>query len=183
LGTSLLKRSTRVVKLTEIGQNYYALVCHILSQLEATDEAVGHYQSRPIGQLRISSIVGFGETIFLPLMDRFSARYPDITLDITLTDSLSVLNRDDVDLAIRGGFAPDERVIATRLMDNHFIAVASTTYCHDGYWSPSAKRLPGTSGAIATVEGNTRPRPSDLPAISRDPLSGSKNQGSGGFSD
>jgi DNA-binding transcriptional LysR family regulator len=128
LGTSLLKRSTRVVKLTEIGQNYYAQVCHILSQLEATDEAVGQYQSRPIGRLRISSMVGFGETIFLPLMDRFSARYPDITLDITLTDSLSVLNRDDVDLAIRGGFAPDERVIATRLMDNHFIAVASPTY-------------------------------------------------------
>ncbi len=128
LGTSLLKRSTRVVKLTEIGQSYYSEVVHILSQLEATDEAVSQYQSRPMGRLRISSMVGFGETVLLPLMDQFSSRYPDITLDITLTDSLSVLNRDDVDLAIRGGFAPDERVVATRLMDNHFIAVAAPSY-------------------------------------------------------
>ncbi|MFL1482753.1 LysR family transcriptional regulator [Marinobacter sp. LN3S78] len=136
LGTSLLKRSTRVVKLTEIGQSYYSEVSQILSQLEAMDEAVGQYQSRPMGRLRISSMVGFGEAILLPLMDRFSERYPDITLDINLTDSLSVLNRDDVDLAIRGGLAPDERVVATRLMDNNFMAVASPGYL-ERYGTPT----------------------------------------------
>lgn len=128
LGATLLKRSTRVVKLTEIGHSYYHNVRAVLSQLEATDEAVSQYQSKPMGHLRISSMVGFGENILLPLMDKFSARYPDITLDITLSDSLSVLERDDIDLAIRGGFAPDERVIATKLMGNEFMPVAAPAY-------------------------------------------------------
>ncbi|MGP4843427.1 LysR substrate-binding domain-containing protein [Marinobacter sp. 1Y8] len=128
LGTTLLKRSTRAVKLTEIGQRYYADVTHILLQLEATHESISQYQTKPMGQLRISSLAGFGDTVVLPLMDRFSLLYPEITLDITLSDSLSVLGRDEIDLAIRGGFAPDERVVAHRLMDNEFIAVASPDY-------------------------------------------------------
>lgn len=128
LGATLLKRSTRVVKLTEIGQRYYADVTNILLQLEATHESISQYQTRPMGQLRISSLAGFGDTVVLPLMDRFSVLYPEITLDITLSDSLSVLGRDEIDLAIRGGFAPDERVVAHRLMDNDFIAVASPDY-------------------------------------------------------
>ncbi|MAA63702.1 MAG: LysR family transcriptional regulator [Alteromonadaceae bacterium] len=136
LGATLLKRSTRVVKLTEIGQRYYADVTNILLQLEATHESISQYQTRPMGQLRISSLAGFGDTVVLPLMDRFSLLYPDITLDITLSDSLSVLGRDEVDLAIRGGFAPDERVVAHRLMDNEFIAVASPAYL-ERYGTPT----------------------------------------------
>ncbi|RUO25978.1 LysR family transcriptional regulator [Aliidiomarina minuta] len=128
LGATLLKRSTRVVKLTEIGHSYYTSVRSLLSQLEATDEAVSQYQSKPMGHLRISSMVGFGENMLLPLMDTFSELYPDIVLDITLSDSLTVLERDDIDLAIRGGFAPDERVIATKLMGNEFMPVASPAY-------------------------------------------------------
>ncbi|MGD8710032.1 MAG: LysR substrate-binding domain-containing protein [Ectothiorhodospiraceae bacterium] len=128
LGATLLQRSTRVVRLTEIGENYYADIARILSELDATEEKVSQYQARPTGQLRVSSLVAFGERILLPLMERFTERYPDITLDITLSDSLSVLGRDDVDVAIRGGFAPDERVMATKLMDNDFIAVASPDY-------------------------------------------------------
>lgn len=136
LGATLLKRSTRVVRLTEIGEHYFHDVTRLLTQLEATHEAVQQYQARPMGQLRISATAGFGETILLPLLDRFQQRYPDIVLDITLSDSLSVLGRDDVDLAIRGGFAPDERVIATKLMDNDFIPVASPEY-FDRYGRPA----------------------------------------------
>lgn len=128
LGASLLKRSTRVVKLTEIGQLYYQQVKQILEQLEHSNELVRNYQATPMGHLRISSMVGFGERILLQLMDEFSQRYPQIVLDISLSDELSALGRDDVDIAIRGGYAPNERVVAIKLMDNHFIAVASQSY-------------------------------------------------------
>ncbi len=128
LGATLLKRTTRLVRLTEIGQRYHADVAGILAQLDATHDGISHYHAQPMGRLTISSMVGFGERILLPLMDRFVAAYPDITLEIELSDSLSVLGRDDVDLAIRGGYAPDERVIATKLMNNDFIAVASPDY-------------------------------------------------------
>lgn len=128
LGATLLKRSTRIVKLTEVGQIYYNDVQQILNQLEQSNETVRSYQTTPMGRLRISSMVGFGEKILLPLLDEFSALYPQIILDVSLSDELSTLGRDDVDIAIRGGYAPNERVLAIRLMDNGFIPVASPSY-------------------------------------------------------
>ncbi|MEW6997154.1 LysR family transcriptional regulator [Colwelliaceae bacterium BS250] len=128
LGATLLKRSTRMVTLTEVGQIYYNDVQQILSQLEQSNETVRSYQTTPMGRLRISSMVGFGDKILLPLLDEFSALYPEIVLDVSLSDELSTLGRDDVDIAIRGGYAPNERVLAIRLMDNSFIPVASPSY-------------------------------------------------------
>lgn len=128
LGATLLKRSTRIVKLTEVGQVYYNDMQHILTQLEQSKETVRSYQTTPKGRLRISSMVGFGEKILLPLLDEFSTLYPQIVLDVSLNDELSKLGRDDVDIAIRGGYAPNERVLAIRLMDNSFIPVASPSY-------------------------------------------------------
>ena len=128
LGANLLKRSTRVVQVTEIGQLYYQQIQDILFQLEESDEAVRSYQAKPMGQLRISSLVGFGERLLLPLMEEFKTLYPEIILDISLSDEISTLGRDDVDLAIRGGYAPNERVQAIRLMDNEFIPVAAPRY-------------------------------------------------------
>ncbi|MDQ2045785.1 LysR substrate-binding domain-containing protein [Pseudoalteromonas sp. 20-92] len=128
LGATLLKRSTRIVKLTEVGQIYYNDMQQILNQLEQSNETVRSYQTTPMGRLRISSMVGFGEKILLPLLDEFSQLYPEIILDVSLSDELSTLGRDDVDIAIRGGYAPNERVLAIRLMDNGFIPVASPRY-------------------------------------------------------
>lgn len=128
LGATLLKRSTRRVQLTEVGQLYYDNARDILERLAASDEAVSHYQSKPMGRLRISAMTGFGERILMPLLDQFTDRYPDITLEVRLTDELSVLGRDNIDLAIRGGYAPDERVVGIKLMDNTFVPVAAPAY-------------------------------------------------------
>jgi DNA-binding transcriptional LysR family regulator len=128
LGATLLKRSTRVVKVTEIGQIYYEQTREVIHQLEQSNETVRSYQAKPMGQLRISSMVGFGERILLHLLEEFSQLYPEIILDVSLSDELSTLERDDVDLAIRGGYAPNERIQAIRLMDNEFIPVASPGY-------------------------------------------------------
>ncbi len=128
LGANLLKRSTRVVTVTEIGREYYNQVLSILAELDHSNEMVRSYQAKPTGQLKISAMTGFGERILLPLLDEFSERYPDIVLDVHLSDQLSTLGRDDVDIAIRGGYAPNERVMAIRLMDNQFVPAASKGY-------------------------------------------------------
>lgn len=128
LGATLLKRTTRSVSLTEIGQIYYQQVSEILLLLAQSDETVKNYQGRPMGVLNISSMVGFGERILLPLLDEFRTLYPEITLNVSLSDDLTALGRDEVDLAIRGGYAPNEHVIAVKLMNNNFIVVASPRY-------------------------------------------------------
>lgn len=146
LGATLLKRSTRLVKLTEVGQVYYNDVQHILNQLEQSKETVRSYQTTPMGRLRISSMVSFGEKILLPLLDEFSELYPQIILDVSLSDELSTLGRDDVDIAIRGGYAPNERVVAIRLMDNEFIPVASPSYFEKHGMPKQATDLKNHSG-------------------------------------
>jgi len=128
LGASLLSRSTRAVKLTEVGQSYLSQVQDALEILALGEESVRCYQTQPMGHLRISVMSGFGDRVVLPLLHRFSQLYPDIVLDISLSDEIVTLGRDDVDLAIRGGYAPNERVQAIRLMDNEFIPVAAPTY-------------------------------------------------------
>ncbi|MGF1695731.1 LysR substrate-binding domain-containing protein [Vibrio lamellibrachiae] len=128
LGAQLLTRTTRSVVLTEVGQQYLQQINGILTQLEQCDQAVRDYQTIPTGTLKISAMVGFGEQVLTPILDEFSTLYPDVLLDVVLSDELSKLNRDDVDIAIRGGFAPDERVVAIHLMDNGFVAAASRKY-------------------------------------------------------
>jgi DNA-binding transcriptional LysR family regulator len=146
LGATLLIRSTRVVKLTEIGQTYYEQTQDIINRLALSDDAVRCYQTTPMGKLSISSMVGFGERVLLPLLDEFSELYPQVTLDVTLSDELSSLDRDDVDVAIRGGYAPDERVLAIKLMDNHFIPVASAAYLKEHGEPTKARELPEHKG-------------------------------------
>ena len=135
-----------MVKLTEVGQVYYNDVQQILSQLEQSKETVRSYQTTPMGRLRISSMVGFGEKVVLPILDEFSALYPQIVLDVSLSDELSTLGRDDVDIAIRGGYAPNERVIAIRLMDNGFIPVAAPSYFTKHGMPSTAMELKNHSG-------------------------------------
>lgn len=128
LSAQLLSRTTRTVALTEIGQQYFAQVKGLLELLDQCNQAVRDYQTRPTGKLKISSMVGFGETILIPILDEFSVLYPNVLLDVVLSDKVTKLGRDDVDIAIRGGFAPNERVMATKLLDNRFIAAASPDY-------------------------------------------------------
>jgi len=128
LGASLLTRSTRVVKLTEIGHQYYQEMQPLLAQIEKSNEAVRHYQAKPMGKLRVSAMTGLGQKIILPLLDEFTEIHPDITLDVHLSDAISSLANDQVDIAFRGGYAPNERVTAVKLMDNDFIPVISNAY-------------------------------------------------------
>jgi len=128
LSATLLKRTTRKVSVTEVGRRYYNQVSEVVSLLKDTDEAVRSYQTTPMGVLNISAMVGFGERILIPLLNEFNHLYPKITLNVTLSDQLTDLAKDEVDIAIRGGYAPQERVTAIKLMENEFIAVAAPSY-------------------------------------------------------
>lgn len=156
LGASLLKRTTRSVQLTEIGRDYFAQIQDILLQLERSNESVRSYHAKPMGLLKISSMVGFGERILLPLFEEFSTLYPDIILDVSLSDELSALGRDDVDIAIRGGYAPNERVLAIRLMDNDFIPVAAAAYLAEHGTPKHPKELRGHKGLYFRTPGGAQ---------------------------
>ncbi|MDG6882526.1 D-malate degradation protein R [Phocoenobacter uteri] len=128
LQATLLQRTTRSVHLTEIGKTYYQHTQAVLSQLNLASDVVTNYQKQPQGELRISSMTIFGELFLLPLLEKFKQQYPDIVLNIYLSDELSDLNENDVDIAIRGGYVPNERIIAKKISSNEFVAMASPEY-------------------------------------------------------
>jgi DNA-binding transcriptional LysR family regulator len=136
LSTQLLIRNTRSVKLTELGQHYYQQTSRLILDLDKQDRLLKETQTNPSGRLSISSMVGFGERYLIPMLETFQQRYPDIELNVHLSDTLTKFGKDEVDIAIRGGYAPDERVVAIPLMSNHFVAAASKEYL-DKYGAPS----------------------------------------------
>lgn len=128
LGVELLHRTTRTVRLTEIGALYVEQARAGMTQLAEAEELVGQRSSTPSGTLRISTMPSYGKLVLIPALQDFCERYPDIVLDLHLSDALVDLGRDQVDIAIRGGRQPQDRVVARKLDPNRFILAASPQY-------------------------------------------------------
>jgi len=128
LGVELLHRTTRTVRLTEVGSLYLEQVRAGMAQLSDADELVGQHNSVPSGTLRISAMPSYGQLLLMPALQDFCERYPDIVLDVHLSDALVELGRDQIDIAIRGGRQPQDRVVARKLDPNRFILAASPQY-------------------------------------------------------
>jgi DNA-binding transcriptional LysR family regulator len=128
LGVELLHRTTRTVRLTEVGALYLEQVRAGMTQLNDADELVSQRSSKPTGTLRISAMHSYGQRLLMPALLEFSELYPDILLDVQLGDALIELGRDQFDIAIRGGRQPQDRVIARKLDPNRFVLAASPQY-------------------------------------------------------
>lgn len=128
LSVRLLSRSTRNIGLTEAGRKYYEYSQRIVAELDEAKRAVNDLQQSPKGLLRLNLTVGFGESVILPLIPAFSARYPDISIELDLTEKVVDLVEDNIDIAIRSGQLADSSLIATKLLDNDFILCASPEY-------------------------------------------------------
>lgn len=129
LGTVLLNRSTRQVTVTQAGQIYYENAQRILGELADADALIRDRGDEPSGPLRISLPVILGRDVVGPNLDKFIKRYPSVDLDITVTDSISELLSDRVDLAIRiGAPAPMKGVVSRTISDFERWVVATPEY-------------------------------------------------------
>ncbi len=128
LGITLLNRTTRNIGLTEAGQTYYQYSQRIVAELDQANRAVNDLQQNPKGNLKISMTVGFGESCVLPLIPAFMKTYPDVKIELELSERVIDLVEDNVDIAVRSGRLPDSNLIARKLADNNFILCASPEY-------------------------------------------------------
>ena len=128
LGAPLLSRTTRRVTLTEEGSQYYAHCVHILRLVEqAVDEARGT-RGAPAGTIRISCTAAFGVLHISRLVFDFQDRYPDIGVDLSLTDERVNLVREGVDIALRLGPLTDSSMKLRTLGQSRRLLVAAPTY-------------------------------------------------------
>ena len=128
LGVKLLNRTTRHLKLSDAGQEYYERCRSILTDIEETESLISAGQSKIAGQLRISVPDTFGRHRILPLIWSFLDRYPDVEIDIMMDDRRVDLVQEGIDVAIRSGGVFDPTLITRRLCDIPRVLVASPVY-------------------------------------------------------
>ena len=128
LNTKLLNRSTRSLKLTEAGKEYYHHCIRILSDFQEAEASVGKGKIDPTGTLRISTSAAFGRTCILPYLSEFLSTYPDINIDLIFNDDYIDLVKEGIDLAIRIGPLEDSSLIARKIGSSPRVVVASPEY-------------------------------------------------------
>ncbi|MBW4698288.1 MAG: LysR family transcriptional regulator [Aphanocapsa lilacina HA4352-LM1] len=128
LGARLLQRSTRKLSLTEAGAIYHARALQILADVAEAEAEVAAANLQPRGTLKLSVPVVFGRLHVAPLIGRLMRQFPELAVELTLTDRFVDLIEEGIDLALRIGALPDSRLIARRLCTNRRILVASPDY-------------------------------------------------------
>jgi LysR family transcriptional activator of dmlA len=128
LGVRLLNRSTRRFSLTSEGETYLAHAGRILGDIRDMEEAVSRSRAEPRGLLRVNATLGFGRTAIAPLVSGFALRYPEVEVQLQLTERPINLVEEAYDLAIRFGELPDTRLSARKIMSNRRFLCASPAY-------------------------------------------------------
>lgn len=128
LGGRLLVRTTRRQQLTELGQHYYQRCRAILAELAAAEDAAELLRQQPRGVLRLNASVTFGSLRLAPLLAEFMARYPEIGVELELSDQLVDLVADGYDAVFRIGQLADSGMVARRLKPYRMMIAASPAY-------------------------------------------------------
>jgi DNA-binding transcriptional LysR family regulator len=128
LDVLLLNRTTRRISLTESGAAYLERVKQILSDIEETELAVSTLSSEPRGTLRVAAPTSFGAFHLARAIGGYKQIYPDVHIEIILTEQLQDLVEDGIDLAIRVGQLADSSLIAKRLGSARMIICGSPAY-------------------------------------------------------
>jgi len=128
LGVRLLNRTTRTLSLTSEGETYLQHATRILGEIQEMEDAVSQGRATPRGLLRVNATLGFGRTSIAPLVSAFALRYPEVEVQVEVTDRPIDLVETGFDLAIRFGALPDKRLNARRIMSNRRFLCASPAY-------------------------------------------------------
>lgn len=128
LGTRLLNRSARQVRLTEIGSKYYLECRRILDAVAQSEGNVSNSQANPTGLLKLSVPMSFGRLYAVPHVVSFLEKNPGLKIDLAMNSHQVDLIRDGFDLAIQTGNLADSTLIARKIGKNHRVMVATPRY-------------------------------------------------------
>lgn len=128
LRCQLFHRTTRRVGLTSDGAEYLARCQRILAEVAAAEEAVRGTRLAVAGRLRVDVPVIFGRALLIPALPRFTARYPDLQLEVQLNDRVIDLIEEEVDLVIRGGLVKEPHLVARRIIGTRRVTCAAPEY-------------------------------------------------------
>jgi DNA-binding transcriptional LysR family regulator len=128
LGARLFQRTTWQLTLTETGEGFFKRVVDILSLIEEAEDFVSRRNTRPRGTLKITAPTSFSRQHIAPHLSAFMAKYPEIEVDIHLSDKFVDIIRNGYDLAVRIGELKDSSLVARKLAPNNRAICASPRY-------------------------------------------------------
>ncbi|MBI1204146.1 MAG: LysR family transcriptional regulator [Rhodopseudomonas sp.] len=128
LGVRLLERSTRRLALTPEGETFLLRARRIVADIEEAEAEVAQARGAPRGKLRINSGTAFGLHQLAPSLAEFLARYPEIDIDLSITDRLVDLIEEQSDIAVRSGHIPDGPFIQRKVADLQRVICAAPAY-------------------------------------------------------
>ena len=128
LGVRLLERSTRRLALTPEGETFLARARRIVADIEEAEAEVARVRGAPRGKLRINSGTAFGLHQLAPALADFLARYPEIDVELSITDRLVDLIEEQSDIAVRSGHIPEGPFIQRKVADLQRVICAAPAY-------------------------------------------------------
>jgi LysR family transcriptional regulator for bpeEF and oprC len=133
----LLNRTTRKVALTSEGTRYLEHCRRVFAELQAAEDELSQARERPSGRLTVDVPGAFGRHLLMPALPEFLARYPDLTLDVRISDRMVDLVAERVDVAVRGGTITDPNLVARRAVGSRWITCAAPAYLERRGWPAS----------------------------------------------
>ena len=128
LGVRLLNRTTRRISLTPEGEIYVSEGARVLAEMDALERRVAGAKAVPKGSMKVSATLGFGRRHVAPALSRFARAYPEVDVQLQLTDRPVNLVERGYDASIRLGELPDARLTARLLAPNKRLLCASPAY-------------------------------------------------------
>ncbi len=128
LGIRLFQRTTRQLSPTEAGTIYFERIEPLIEEIQQAIDIAADVSGQPKGKLRVTASVSFGLKCIVPLLPNFDMLYPDLTVDLLLTDAVVDLFAERIDVAVRLGLLADSTLIAQQLMQTYYSVCASPDY-------------------------------------------------------
>lgn len=128
IGTQLLQRTTRVVRLTEAGTRFLTDCKRILGEIEEAEASAAGLHAEPRGQIAVTASVNFGRMHVAPILFDFLARYPRVTMRTLLVDRVVDLMEEGFDVAVRIAHLPDSSLSSVRVGEVRRVVCASPGY-------------------------------------------------------
>lgn len=128
LGIRLLNRNTRHLSLTGPGQIFYTRACEILADLNNAKSEIRSFSDEVRGSLKVCLRVAPAMTVIVPALPKFVAKYPDVIVDIVMTDDRIDLISNKIDLAVWLGNIPDSELISRKLRPTQRVVCGSPDY-------------------------------------------------------
>ena len=128
LGVRLVNRTTRNLGMTDEGREFYKRSVEILADMADAEDAVRSRKNRASGLLRVTATAAFARRQLGRLVPQFLQRYPDVRIELEVSDAILDLVQSGCDVAIRVGALRDSSLVAKRLASNHRVVCAAPTY-------------------------------------------------------